>query len=513
MANEPITLQLSAPSALNGNGPINLTRATLTPSATGRFWSASIPSGSRLSSDIFGLFSGDSVKAVTLTTTTRCPTDVARVVVGASVRTEVQLAAASTVLLAPGEELAFVTKSSIVLTITVNELAETEQATWASSSSAPLSRVRLLKSDGSGYSPAGVANIALTWDDNARLFMASAIGGGSFELATLVPREFRFEGVTARVRVSGFDGETASVGYAEPITGDAFFVADVRNGEWSPRFTISHDDRVAISSPPRRPGVSTLVADVELVPAGALGECCEGSSSAPGTPSETPGIAPGGLVSFNEWENYSVNAAGASQTNAGWELWTYANPANPAGGFNNAARTGNKGLLATGVLDEWSLDRLEAIEIRYACRTSSVASTLNHPYVNIQIDVNGDGTLYKIGVIDYTTDATNLLTRTSVGATPEEHEYTLTWIGDGRIKVVNDIAGVTPVVNGPNWLSRIYRIADIIAVYPNAKIVRAFSNDGGLPANQELPGFWLNLGDSNYIQNSRILVRGVRING
>lgn len=514
MANEPITLQLTATSALTGNGSIALTRSTLQASATGRFFSASIPSGSRVSSDIFGLFSSDSVKAITITATTHCPTDVARVVVGAVPRIEKQLAASSTMLLAPGEQLAFVTKGAVVLTLTVNELAETEQATWASNTSAPLSRVRVLKTDGAGYSPTGVANISLSWNSTERLFTASGVGGGSFDLATLVPQEFRYQGVFARVRASGFDGETASVGYAEAVTGDPFFVADVLNGQWSPRFVVSHDDRIAISSPSLRPGVGAIVADIELVPASALGDACRSSCSTETGTSTTSGIAPGGLVSQNEWENFSVNAAGASQTNGGWEMWTHAQSTNPAGGFGGG-QTGNKSILATGVFDGWRLSQLTAIEIRYACRSAGVSSLLNHPYVNVLIDVNGDGSLYKIGVIDRTNNpSTNLLNQVSVGATPEAHEYTLTWVGGGRIKIVNLIAGVTPVVDvGATWHSKVYTIDDIVAQYPNATIVRAYPNDSGLPANQELPGFWLNLGDSAYTENSRVLIRGVRING
>jgi hypothetical protein len=112
---------------------------------------------------------------------------------------------------------------------------------------------------------------------------------------------------------------------------------------------------------------------------------------------------------------------------------------------------------------------------------------LNRPYVNILIDVNGDGTT--------------------------DHEYQLSWIGAGKLKIVNELPGVTPAVDlGAGWHNKVFQVSDILAVYPDAKLARAFPADNGLPADLTMPPLWLVLGDSTYTRYSRVLLREVRLN-
>ena len=136
------------------------------------------------------------------------------------------------------------------------------------------------------------------------------------------------------------------------------------------------------------------------------------------------------------------------------------------------------------------------------------------------VDINGDGSEYKILVLDqYDTNAAlNLLTKASVGTVPEVHEYTLTWVGGGRVKVVgppaDPLPGVTPVEDEGNgsWLLKVYTLTDIIAVFPNAKFAHAFPDDPGLPNGVCLPTTLLVLGDSGWTRYASVLVRRVTLN-
>jgi hypothetical protein len=256
-----------------------------------------------------------------------------------------------------------------------------------------------------------------------------------------------------------------------------------------------------------------VVAEHELVP---VSDMISLSSTAV-SPSTGGAIQPGGVIPWASFTNLSVNAAGAVRTEEGWEMWTHAITGNPNAAGNkgfHGGGAGNKSMLGTDFIDDMALGDLTSFSVRYGLRTAGNDHALNRPYVNVLIDVNGDGSLYKIGVFDaHSNPSLNLLTEISeAGAT--EHEYLRSWIGAGKIKIVNEIAGVVPVVNlGPGWLNKVFTIADILAVYPDAKLVRAFPADGGLPADLTLPALWLVVGDSTYTRYSRIIVREVRVNG
>ncbi|MBK8262797.1 MAG: hypothetical protein IPK80_15865 [Nannocystis sp.] len=75
------------------------------------------------------------------------------------------------------------------------------------------------------------------------------------------------------------------------------------------------------------------------------------------------------------------------------------------------------------------LAQLTALSVRYALRTAGNAYILNRPYINILIDINGDGTHSKIGVFDRDPNpALNLLVDVAQ-ADPTDHEYLLSWVG------------------------------------------------------------------------------------
>lgn len=524
---EPTTIILNAP-PMDGNGVIGLTRdVSLNPTGQGgRLYEGSFSSGSRIGPDFFGIFSEGSVKAVTISATTNSPTDVARVLVGSAVRTEIDLRGRTqSVTVGPGEQLAFVTGDRTTIKLVVNALTESEHASRFEEPRAFKTRVRLTSVGGTGFQVVGVAAPTLAWDEASRLLTAS-VAGGTIPLSVINPNESRFEGMRVRVRVSGFEAATAAVGYADSVNNDVFFVtASLGPSQWSPWFNVGHDDRIAIRSPGKRATASALIADIEAAPLDAS-SCCDVTTGSPETTGESP-TPVGGAIAFASFTAYPVNAAGASLGPEGWEIWKFAIEDNPATatnhGFHDTSKDGNKVFLGTDdELRDQPITVLESLEIRYANRAPGNQGVLGDPYINFVIDLN-DGvnpSTTRIGVLDRTpfNPATNLLEKQLVaGFAPEEHEYNLVWVGGGRIKIVGaPVAGVTPIVPGASWVSRVYTLADIFAAYPASTFVRKFPQDNGMPSNTVMPAFLIVLGDSEDSGGkayARAIIRRVVLNG
>ena len=526
MANEPITIRLQATAALTDSGALGLTRDSFSQEAGGRILSANVSGGSRITSDIFQLFSPAGVKSVAVSSTSKHPHDVARVYSGSSVRDERTLRdGPQTLYLGAGEQLAFVTTGATIVSFTVNELSEGEHAALDFSRGPGRVHVRLVQVGGSGFSVVGVANPNINgWDATSRVLTGST-GAGTIPLASLLTGEIRFNGARVRVRVSGFDGTAASVGTSDPTNNETHFIADIGTSEWSPWIDVAPTDRIAIQSPAIRVGASALVADIELAPV-VPGDCCiipAGAGSS--TSTSNTQLVQGGVVPVGEYENMSVNAAGGRLAPSGWEMFTTAVTTNAAGGFVGGG-TGNKSLLTTDfALLNRPLNVLQSLRIAYQNRRPAETSILGSPYVNFMVDLLGDGTDIRVFVLDQfpSNSVLNLLNKASVGSTaPEDQEFTLTWIGGGRVKVVNLLAGVTPVEDeGASWLEKVYAIGNvgdaagtsILAEYPNAKFTHAYPADGGLPADLCLRATTLVLGDSNWTKYAHVLIRELNING
>jgi hypothetical protein len=183
---EPTTIRLTATAPLNGSGTIPLTREALQNTAAGRLYSATIPSGSRLTSDIFGIFSSGAHTSITVTASTDNPRDVLRVYLGAAVRSEHRLAGPQTITLAPGEELAFITEAPTVLLLVANELAEADQTIRLDRSPPAVIRARLTRN--AGFTTTGVMNVALHWSTSAHVLEAtSSAPAGALPLEALDP--------------------------------------------------------------------------------------------------------------------------------------------------------------------------------------------------------------------------------------------------------------------------------------------------------------------------------------
>lgn len=182
---------------------------------------------------------------------------------------------------------------------------------------------------------------------------------------------------------------------------------------------------------------------------------------------------------------------------------------NSAGGFNGAG-VGNKGILGFRTGNNLPLGTWTGHQYTY--RDLSPLTSLWQPYTNLVVDINGDGSLYKIFVVD---PLSNPALNPGTSVTNLDGSKTFTHVaGTHYVLVVNDLAGVVPFVNlGASWVNHGYRIADILAVYPAAKFKEAASGDGGMPASVITPPFMLVVGDSSNNKLHAVRLTNVSFNG
>ena len=510
---EATTIRLNANGPLDGSGHIPLKRAGFTSTANGSLHTASIPEGSRVGSDLFGFFGTGGLKAIRVFAATHNPRDVVRVYSGGTfARTELQLSAGPhTITLGPGEELAFVTEAAVVLQLVVDQLVDGDQPRSEVNGQ---TMIRALLTREVGFSATGVMNAPLTWSAESRVLRASNVGAGALPLELIDPRESRYAGYFWRVRVSGCDGN-ALVGAGSRLMGEVA-LSEVAPGQWSNPVRVSHDDLLAVQSPGIRPGFPRVLAEHELIP---IGDAIALTSTAAPAPIVAPTQEATGVIPMASFVNLSVNAAGAVRNEEGWEMWTHATNNKPPGEGNkgfNGTDAGNMSLLGTDFVDNMPLGDLTSLSIHYCLRTAGNHHELNRPQVGMLIDLNGDGTLLRIGVFETNKNPKlNLLTDVlSDGSPATDHEYIRSWVGGGKIKIVDDFAAVVPAIDlDVHWRNKVYTIPDILAVFPKARLVRGFMEHNALPAGLTMPPLLLALGDPTYARYSRIVVRRVRVNG
>ena len=181
-----------------------------------------------------------------------------------------------------------------------------------------------------------------------------------------------------------------------------------------------------------------------------------------------------------------------------------------AGGYNGGG-TGSKSILGVDVGNGLPLGSLVSLAWTWLDLVPYVASPLE-TYANLIVDLFGDGSVYKILVIDPASVAA-LNNGTTVVNLDGSRTTSITFASQW-VLVVLDVPGYPPGVPLPvvnlnpvgSWLSRSYRLADIAAAYPAAVLRRASSLDGGLPLATVTPAVLICAGDSgnNRIQAFRI---------
>ncbi|MHB8107732.1 MAG: hypothetical protein ACYDH4_09960 [Candidatus Cryosericum sp.] len=225
----------------------------------------------------------------------------------------------------------------------------------------------------------------------------------------------------------------------------------------------------------------------------------------------------GPLIQFPNRLDVSVNKALVDNAQSSTPVMTVRTGTNAAGAFNGGG-LGNKALLGVRGFDMVPLSALSTLEFTWQDLSNNPALGLL-PYINLVVEVDPilQPGIFHIFVI------TLALVPTSVDA------FTVTNLGGGRFiyhydVVVNTIqvvwpgaVGLPPVVpvvnNGPAWFDQAFRMSDILAAYPNARLRDASSLDGGLPNATVTPSYLFVLGDSNNLLMCSRLLEQIKFNG
>lgn len=205
---------------------------------------------------------------------------------------------------------------------------------------------------------------------------------------------------------------------------------------------------------------------------------------------------------------------------------------NVAGGYNGGG-VGNKVLLGFRVGNLLPLGSLNTLAWTWKNLNPDQPVGLV-VYANLVLDINGDGSAYKILSIDPAS-----LPALNVGTTVTnvDGSKTTTWNKTQNVLVVLGLLEPPPTPAPPNqfvpptlplggippyglpagWNGVSYSIASILAAYPSARLAVASSLDGGMPkAPNVTPAFMLGSGDSNNniiqaFQVTNVLFNGVQV--
>jgi hypothetical protein len=200
---------------------------------------------------------------------------------------------------------------------------------------------------------------------------------------------------------------------------------------------------------------------------------------------------------------------------------------NTAGGYNGGG-TGNKSILGFRVGNGLSLSLLSSIE--WTWLDLNPATSGLPVYANLVIDVYGDGSVFKIGVID--PSALPVLNNGNT-VLNLDGSRTTTWLGaSDNILIVNGLSAAVPAAGPPyvppdvqgaapptygftgGWPASSYKLSTILGAYPNATLAEANSLDGGLPKSpNKTPALLLVTGDSTNQIIRAFRLSNVRFNG
>lgn len=237
----------------------------------------------------------------------------------------------------------------------------------------------------------------------------------------------------------------------------------------------------------------------------------------------------GGLLSgLASRRDHSVNGARVDEVRnpAGFVLRTQTNN-NVAGGFTGGG-IGNKAIAGHFLGAPLLLSALVGVEWVQELLVPEAVGAVIRPFANliVELDPVGAPGVYSILVFGDVSSALNLGTYTVLSPTKTQVQWTaaanfVQVVVDKGMAILPNPPGpvIVPVSQGPAqsvpgaWPGHAYSIANILAVYPNARIVDANPADGGMPANTIVSGLTLILGDSaNKVQNA-VQITGWKLNG
>lgn len=199
--------------------------------------------------------------------------------------------------------------------------------------------------------------------------------------------------------------------------------------------------------------------------------------------------------------DHSVNAARVDSLYTVAPILRTRTSGGAAGGYNGAG-TGNKSIMGCQVNSGSGvpLGSFGSLVYTYIDRQGGIEPAALPPFANLVLDVNGDGSAFKLLVIDpsfgppaldncvvtpnldgtttvtFTVPANNFLVVNGLETPP------LPPGGPGFVPPTFAVTPLPPYGLPAAWQSASYSVAAILAAYPSARIIEGATGDGGMPA-------------------------------
>jgi hypothetical protein len=243
-------------------------------------------------------------------------------------------------------------------------------------------------------------------------------------------------------------------------------------------------------------------------------------------------IGPTPSPAFARRIDHSVNNARVDEIYTATPVLRANSAGNAAGGYNGGG-VGNKCILGIDV-GSVPLASLVSIEYTFIDLNFGVEPSGSPPlpYLNLVLDMNGDGSAFKLASIDPSFGPPSLANCTVV--TNLDGSKTVTFnASTNNLLVVNGVPvpplppggpGFVPPTQTTNpvppfglpgaWQSASYSIAAILAAYPAARLHLGATGDGGMPKSPNVTlALMVILGDSTNQIEQAWLLSDVRFNG
>lgn len=225
--------------------------------------------------------------------------------------------------------------------------------------------------------------------------------------------------------------------------------------------------------------------------------------------------------------DFSVNSASADILEDLSVVLRTGSRTNAAGSYVGGG-TGNKSILGVPGFSGLPLGDLQSISFDWENIVGPAgpnfippqAVTTVTPYCNLIVDFDPNGA-GDIRVLVILSDQAPALVSASLG-TYMNSGNVLSYSWDAATKNASIVnappnavpGGVLPNVNvGPIWVERSYKFTDLVSANPDAILLDAFPNDGGLPSGAVVPAILILSGDSGALIKSGKRISNIMVNG